>query len=95
MDSNEKHRHGLLSGSCLGGPLNGQTGQSRYPRGFVLVDKQGGRAWIYDAGVSRSGKPMFFVREDEGRPLDHQLRIAAAESSDWDVVAGHFPKVGD
>lgn len=74
----------LFEGVCVGGPLDGRDGQSRFPRGFVLIDKPGQRAWIYDRQGDGECAP-FYVREADGRSLDDTLRWAAAESSDWDV----------
>ena len=80
-DEASGHRS-IYEGFCVGGPLDEQRGQSRYPSGFVAVDKPNRRAWIYDWSNNH-----FKVREPDGRPLDDALRIAAAESTDWDVIS--------
>ncbi len=33
--------------ACMGGPLHGQIQLSRFPAGFVLVDKPRHMAWVY------------------------------------------------
>lgn len=38
----------LYTGIAIGGPLNGQTLESRYLKGILLVDKPSGKAWLYD-----------------------------------------------
>ena len=69
-------------GVCQGGPLNGKPAMSRFPKGFLLVDKQAGKAWVYDwTGAA------FICRDDEPRDLDAEGRMDAAESTDWDVLA--------
>jgi hypothetical protein len=78
MDSESE----LFEGDCSGGPLDGQPGQSRYPKGFLLVDKADNKAWVYDWNGSR-----FVVRDDKGAPVDSDGRMSAAESPDWDVRA--------
>lgn len=70
------------TGPCYGGPMDGQTGESRFPAGFVLVDRPSGRAWIYD----RSGS-QFNVRDAKGMPLDDEKRWEAANGAKWDVRA--------
>ena len=92
-DEASGHRS-IYEGFCVGGPLDEQRGQSRYPSGFVAVDKPNRRAWIYDRIVHPQPSPSerapadhFQVREPDGRPLDDALRIAAAESTDWDVIS--------
>jgi len=73
---------GTRQGQCQGGPLNGKPGMSRFPKGFLLVDKQADTAWVYDwNGVA------FICRDDEPRDLETEGRMEAADSSDWDVVA--------
>lgn len=69
-------------GECHGGPWNGQTAMSRFPKGFLLVGKQAGQAWIYDWNGD-----AFVCRESEGRPLDYDQRLEAADGQEWDVIA--------
>jgi hypothetical protein len=68
--------------------MGGLTGQSRYPKGFVLVDKPNGVAVVYDY---KDGD--FIAREPV--VLDDGKRWSAAESDGWDVRAyddGELPE---
>lgn len=38
----------MYSGQCVGGPLNGQTIQSRFPKGFLLVNRPAAEIAIYE-----------------------------------------------
>lgn len=71
-----------LVGECHGGPLDGTTGHSRYPKGFLLVDKQAGLAWVYDWNGT-----AFVCRDETPRAEDYGKRMDAAEGTDWDVQA--------
>ncbi len=51
----------LYQGVCVGGPLDGQTRESRYPKGALLVNKPGGSAWVYD--YQAGDEPRFVARE--------------------------------
>lgn len=82
----------VYEGLCIGGPMGGQRGESRYAAGFVLIDRPGRRVWLYDRrSGSVEGQPPsaddFRVREAEGRELDDDARWAAGESGEWDVRA--------
>ena len=79
----------MYEGMCLGGPMNGEFGQSRFPKGFLLVDKSTNRCWLYDWSPE-SG--TFAVRDEEAMEVSKQGRIRAANESDYDVVAA--PWVG-
>lgn len=69
-------------GECHGGPLNGKDAVSRYPKGFLLVDKPANRVWIYDwNGLA------FVCRDAEGSVTEYERRLKAADSPDWDVVS--------
>lgn len=58
----EEDENPLLVGICHGGPMNGHEGQSRFPKGFVLMDERDSRAWVYDyedgAFVAREVQPL-------------------------------------
>lgn len=73
-------------GVCHGGPLNGQTMVTRYPKGFLLVDKQVRKCWIYEWDSETSS---YQVRQEE--PMDlldgEKNRFRAAEEFNYDVVA--------
>lgn len=82
----------VYEGLAVGGPLDGETVQSRYPKGFLLVDKPNNRAWVYDydEGHNKSGdrladRSRFVAREQY--TLDHAKRLRAAEEFDYDVRA--------
>lgn len=79
-------------GECHGGPLNGQTIVSRFPKGFLLVDKPANHCWIYEWDESISS---FQVRQEE--PMECQTsgeknRYRAADEFNYDVIAA--PWVG-
>ncbi len=38
----------LYSGIAVGGPLEGQTIEGRFPKGIVFVSKPQNKAWVYD-----------------------------------------------
>lgn len=84
----------IWSGPCIGGPLHAREGASRFPKGFLLVDRPGKRAWIYDY-VPWADSPTggaFQVRIAEGAVLVEDLnapknRFRAAEESEFDVRA--------
>lgn len=74
-------------GVCTGGPMDGKTAVSRFPKGFLLCDKPNGRAWIYEA--TEEG---FTVRDADGEELisdpDAPMnRFRAAEEKSYDVLA--------
>jgi hypothetical protein len=79
----------LYSGTAVGGPLDGQTVEGRFPSGIVFVSKIQTSAWIYDYNEDE-GK--FYVRPvgfdafwDE---MDSQQK---AEVFDETVLAGIDP----
>ena len=68
-------------GPCVGGPYAGRSASSRFPRGFLLVDRPRGRAGVYAyAGT-------VFICQGEASPLDDDGRWTAAESDEYDVIA--------
>lgn len=69
-------------GVCNGGPLDGKNAISRFSKGFLLVDKLGRRAWVYDWNGS-----AFLCRDDEPRELDEDRRWETAEGGEYDVRA--------
>lgn len=79
------------TGVCHGGPLDGTTRTSRYPRGALLLDRPAGHCWLYDWNDDGG----FYVRADEPMPIRDQgddNRWRAAEEGDFDVWAA--PWVG-
>jgi hypothetical protein len=77
----------LYEGICFGGPLNMKTMTSRFPKGFLLVDKPANKLWIYE--WNKTGL-RFDVRDEE--PMEVLIegsknRYRAAEESNYDVIA--------
>lgn len=76
-------------GTCTGGPLDGQEAVSRKPKGFILVNRELGRIWIYD-WTEPAGE--FVCRYPEGAPevADPEApknRYRAAAEDEYDVLA--------
>lgn len=74
-------------GTCWGGPMNGQQALSRKPKGFILVNRELGRVWIYDWEAAE-----FICRYPEGAPevADPNApknRYRAAAEGEYDVLA--------
>jgi hypothetical protein len=82
----------MWSGPCLGGPMDTMDGVSRFPSGFLYVDRMVCRAWIYDfipLGESPTGG-AFQVRMEQGSELiedpdQYKNRWRAAEESEFDI----------
>src|ERR1700752_1072356 len=53
-DVEEPEAENLYIGQCVGGPMDGQQGESRFPKGFVLIDRPNSAAWVYDYNVESS-----------------------------------------
>ncbi|MEU7590616.1 hypothetical protein AB0A95_30540 [Micromonospora sp. NPDC049230] len=81
-------------GVCSGGPLDGQALASRFPQGFLLVDKPNGCCWLYDwtgdRFKARSEEPMPVQDGPADGPGDSRYRAAAEPF--YDVLAA--PWVG-
>ena len=83
MDENEDAPGaGTYMGECHGGPWDTRVVTARRPNGFLLVDKPGNRAWVYDWNGD-----AFICREPVGDELDFDRRMKAAEDPDWDVMS--------
>ena len=85
----EQDPDGGHQGMCSGGPLDGQEAASRFPRGFLLVDKPAGTSWLYDWTGDR-----FTVRREEPMPVQDgpadspgDSRYRAAAEPFFDVLA--------
>lgn len=79
----------VWSGTCVGGPLNTKEGASRFPSGFLLVDRPNNRVWIYDWVHTMES---FLVRDAEGSELVSdpdapKNRFRAAEEAEFDIRA--------
>ena len=77
------------SGPCIGGPMDGRDGMSRFPSGFLLVDRPTQTCWVYDWNP---GDRSFTVRAAAGEPLVEDRgaaknRYRAAEEPEFDVIA--------
>lgn len=72
----------MNQGVCRGGPLAGETMVSRFPKGFLLVDKQADQCWVYEWEGEE-----FWVRDGVPAPVLHEGRIKAALESNYDVIA--------
>lgn len=72
----------LYEGMCEGGPMNGIPGQSRFPKGFVVIDQPNSRAWVYD--YDRSAGVFVSRRRDVHDRIRH---LHAAEGANYDVRA--------
>jgi len=83
----------LYVGVCQGGPLDGQKGMSRFPRGFVLIDKPADQCWIYDWSDPGWGHGVFRVRNHQPMEVSREGRRRAAEGVRYDVRAA--PWVGE
>lgn len=81
-DTGEPERY---TGTCVGGPYHGTTMTSRYPKGFLLVDRPSNTAWIYDYGNAPAA--VFTCRDTAGATLDEAGRWRAAEEATYDVIA--------
>lgn len=74
----------LYEGICFGGPMNLAMAVSRFPKGFLAVDKRSNKCWIYEwDNESKS----FSVRDENPATVDLAARIHAAEGTNYDVLA--------
>lgn len=74
-------------GLCFGGPIHGEIFVSRFPKGFLLVDRPNDKCWIYDWDSASS---CFQVRDEVAMPVlteGVKNRYRAAEESNYDVIA--------
>lgn len=93
----------MWSGPCLGGPLDTREGISRFPQGFLLVDREASRVWIYDLiGFSESPTGRAFqVRMQAGEllisdPGAPKNRYRAADEAEFDIrTVDWMPGFGD
>lgn len=76
-----------FEGVCRGGPLAGEVWQSRFPKGFLLVDKPNNKCWIYEWDDSVR---EFKIRDSLGEVCHtegEKNRYRAAEEPNYDVLA--------
>lgn len=88
----------MHKGVCVGGPLAGQTIETRSEIGFVAVDRPGHAAWLYE--IDNSGRFVLDTSEDPSRidedgtrVLDLDRVLTAATEQCLDVIA--LPGDGD
>jgi hypothetical protein len=72
----------MFSGVAHDGPLDGQQIESRYPKGFLLIDMENEHVWIYD----RREGGGFYARNTEPVKADEDGRWRAAEEEDYDIL---------
>lgn len=70
----------LFVGPCIGGPWDGLTGTSRFPKGFLLVHRPLKQAWVYDF---MGGE--FHARTERAEALSDEGRMRAAMESTYDI----------
>lgn len=77
-----------------GGPLDGQRIISRFPNGFLLVEKPTGLVWFYDSDHivepspdSGTKQPGWTMRPGSPFTWDTVLSHQAAEGNRYDVIA--------
>jgi hypothetical protein len=71
-----------FDGPVHGGPWDGRHVQSRYPSGFLLVDRPHQQVWIYD----RVADGSFIARGDSPKGLDDGKRWITADQGDYDIL---------
>jgi len=72
----------LYEGPVRGGPWNGRQAQSRFPSGFLLIDRPARQCWIYDRGTDG----VFTARSETPLALDDAKRWQAASEEDYDIL---------
>lgn len=69
--------------------MDGHRAVSRFPKGFLLVDKPAGACWLYDwrddRFVARTSEPQQVLDGPADGPGDSRYRAAA--EGDYDVLA--------
>lgn len=78
----EPQAENLYIGQCVGGPMDGQQGESRFPKGFVLIDRPNSAAWVYDYDPNSN---TFCAREQDIH--DKERGRKAAEEANYDIRA--------
>lgn len=84
----------VWTGPCIGGPLGrpgSKDGESRFPLGFVYVDKPNCLAWRY-IWSEMDGK--FFVENEEPWVCNRETIRAYANDGQWDIQTAE-PEVSD
>lgn len=85
----------VYRGVAFGGPLSGQTIQTSYPKGIILVDRPKNYAWIYD-WADNPGR--FISRSDQPNPLEwrqaEEFNVRRAMEENNYEVRSH-PRAGE
>lgn len=84
----------MITGTCEGGPLDGQRISSRFPKGLLVVNRRLHEVAIYDI-AGEEDSPTFVVRETNGNWRQPEIsdigapknRFRAALEPNYDVVA--------
>lgn len=74
----------IYEGVCSGGPLAGQFMQSRFPEGFLLVDRPNDQCWVYHWNPDLE---FFTVKSSDPMPIDRAKRFRTADEPRFDVIA--------
>lgn len=72
-------------GKAVGGPWDGREAESRFPKGFLLVDMPTRRVWLYD----RQDDGTFHARTDKAEALNDDgefSRWRAASEDNYDIL---------
>ncbi len=72
----------LYEGPVHGGPWDERYAQSRFPKGFLLVDMPGKQVWIYD----RADDGSFWARYEAPMNLDDAKRWKTADEDQYDLL---------
>lgn len=75
-------RGDTYTGVCRGGPYDGHTVTSRFPKGFLLADKEHSNAFVYDWNGQ-----AYVCRDPSGAALDDDGAWRASEENTYDVIA--------
>jgi hypothetical protein len=84
MSQVNKYEKQLFEGVAHGGPYDGLTLESRFPKGILFVDKPTETAIVYDWAGYEEG---FRARTERPVALDHTGRLRAADEPNYDVRA--------
>jgi hypothetical protein len=77
----------LFRGPCVGGPMGGKEGETRFQKGFILVDKPNRQVWVYRATPDGNSPTGTTYVAEGARDLDSEKLEKTAAGSDWDVRA--------
>ena len=84
----------MYEGVCHGGPMHGHRATTRFPEGFLLVDKPRRWCWLYE----RVGEGDFYVRDAAGEQVHTdgpKNRYRAAFEGNYDVIAAPWVQTAE